>query len=184
MADITVKYSGVTKAMAKSQNDVAHGAGARGGPGNRTPAIPFPEVYNVRSYMFDEIEKKEVLHIDRLGADDVARAIEKLAELAIAGEKYMWVWVGGEGVLTMKLTEHWKVRIARDGAVVIKAGDYVLAADDAFLLLSAESSGRYVVVAKGDEITWDGTEEFFSPRDIIRLAKEVARRVLEQARWI
>ena len=184
MTDITVKYSGVTAVMAQQGLNVAAGAaGARGGPGNRTPAIPFPEVYNVRSYMF-EIEKKEVLHIDRLGADDVARAIEKLAELAIAGEKYMWVWVGGEGVLTMKLTEHWKVRIARDGAVVIKAGDYVLAADDAFLLLSAESSGRYVVVAKGEEITWDGTEEYFTPADVIHLAREVARRVLEQACWV
>ncbi len=141
---------------------------------NRVPAT---EIDNVRSYMF-EVETKEVLHIDRLGADDIARAIERLA----VGVDQTWIWVGGDR-LTMKLSEHWRVKIMRDGAVVIKTGDYVLVADDKFLLL-ADRDGRYVPVAKGDEITWDGTEEYFTPSDIRRLVKETFRHVLERAQWL
>jgi len=39
-------------------------------------------------------------------------------------------------------------------------------------------------MAKGKEITWDGTEEYLTPSDLLRLAKDVARRVLEQTRWL
>jgi hypothetical protein len=180
MTDITVKYSGVTRVMAQwGQKVVADAAGARGGPGNRTP-VKFTEIDNVRSYMF-EMEAKEVLHLDRLGADDVARALEKLAEISITGAE-MWVWVGGDR-LTLKLSEHTRVRIMRDGAVLIKASNYALVADDKFVLLE-ESDDGWRVVAKGETVTWDGTEEYFTPFDIIRLAKEVAKRVLEQARWL
>ncbi len=168
--------------MAQSgQNMAPKGAGARGGPGNRTPVtprVPAFEIDNVRSYMF-EVEAKEVLHIDRLGADDIARAIERLA----VGVDQMWIWVGGDR-LTMKLSEHWRVKIMRDGAVVIKAGDYVLVADDKFLLLAADRDGWYIPLTKGNEITWDGTEEYFMPSDIRRLAKDVARRILEQTHWL
>jgi len=148
------------------------------------PKIDRTNIDSVRSYLFGEVEVKEVLHIDRLGADDVARAIEKLAEMTAAGAKQMWVWVGGEEMLTIKLSEHWRVKIMRDSAVVVKVSDYALIADDNFLLLSADKDGRYIVVAKGKEITWEGTEEYLSPSDLRRLAKDVAKRVLEQTRWL
>ncbi|MFZ8812160.1 MAG: hypothetical protein ACO2PN_29175, partial [Pyrobaculum sp.] len=111
---------------------------------NRVPAT---EIDSIRSYMFEEVEKKEVLHIDRLGADDIARAIEKLATT-----KSAWVWAGDEERLSMKLSDRWRVKIMRDGAVVIKADDYVLVADDRFLLLSLDKDGWYIPIAKGDEI--------------------------------
>jgi hypothetical protein len=181
MTDITVKYSGVTNAMAQWGQEMAaeEAAGASGGPGNRTPAR-FTEIDNIRSYMFD-IETKEVIHVDRLGADDVVRALEKLAEITVAGAE-LWMWVGGDRV-TLKLSEHVKVKIMRDGAVIIKVPDYVLVADDKFVLLEASNDG-WRVVAKGKEITWAGTEEYFTPFDVLKLAKEVARRVLEQTRWL
>ncbi len=159
------------------QNMAPNGAGASGGPGNRTPArVPVFEIDNVRSYMF-EVEAKEVLHIDRLGAADVVETLEKMA----VGDR-AWVCTDGD-VLIIKLSNHWRVKVMRD-ATVIKAGDYVLVADDKFLLLAADRDGRYIPLAKGNEITWDGTEEFFTPSDIRRLAKDVARRILEQTHWL
>jgi hypothetical protein len=148
------------------------------------PRISRTEIDSVRSYMFEGIELRETLHIDRLGADDIARAIEKLAEMTSVASKWqMWIWVGGEE-LTLKLSEHWRVKITRDGAVVIKVTDYTLIADEKFLLLSADKDGYWYVAAKGKEITWDGTEEYFSPSELYRLAREVARRILEQTRWL
>ena len=141
------------------------------------PRVPAFEIDNVRSYMFEVVETKEVLHIDRLGADDVVRAIERLAT-----DAEMWIWVGSDR-LTMK-SDRLRVKIMRDGAVVIKAGDYVLIADRRFVLLRADEYGSYVPIAKGSEITWDGTEEFFAPADIRKLAKETAKRVLERAQWL
>jgi len=48
MANITVKYLGVTTVMAQSgQKVAASAAGARGGPGNRTPALKAKEVVKV-----------------------------------------------------------------------------------------------------------------------------------------
>jgi len=148
-----------------------------------TGRVVLAEIDNVRSYMF-EVETKEVLHIDRLGADDVARAIERLAEMTAADAKYIWVWVGGEEALTLRLSDLWKVKIMRDAAVMIKVTDYALIADSSFLLLSADKDGWWYPVAKGKEITWDGTEEYFTPSDILRLAKDVAKRILEQTHWL
>ena len=140
-----------------------------------TPRVPAFEIDNVRSYF--EMETKEVLHIDRLGADDVARALEKLA---IGGA---WVCTDGD-VLIIKLGNGWKVKVMRDGAVIIKVADYALVADDKFLLLRADRDGFYVPSAKGSEITWDGTEEYFTPADIRRLVKETLRRILERTQWL
>ncbi len=87
--------------------------------------------------------------------------------------------------MTLKLSEYWRVKIMRDGAVVIKVSDYALIADSNFLLLHVDKDGWYVPIAKGKEITWDGTEEYFSPADLYRLARDVARRILlEQTRWL
>ena len=140
------------------------------------PRVPAFEIDDVRSYMF-EVETKEVLHIDRLGADDVARALEKLA---IGGA---WVCTDGD-VLIIKLGNGWKVKVMRDGATVVKAGDYVLIADYRFVLLRADEYGGYVPIAKGGEITWDGTEEFFAPSDIRHMVKDAMKRVLERAQWL
>jgi hypothetical protein len=164
----------------KTQNNVAAGAaGAGGNPAWQQNRVPATEIDSIRSYMFEEVEKKEVLHLDRLGADDIARAIEKLA---IA--KSLWIWAGSEEMLSMKLSEYWRVKIMRDGTVLVKTGDYVLVADDRFLLLSLDKDGFYIPIAKGDEITWDGTEELLSPSDLWRLIKDATRRVLEQVRWL
>jgi len=163
-----------------NQMAAAGAAGAVGaGPATKSaPRVPATQLDDVRSYMF-EMETKETLHVDRLGADDVARAIEKLAI-----QSRMWVCTDGDDTLIIKLSNQWKVKIMRDGAVVVKVSDYVLIADDRFILLVADKDGWYVPIAKGDEITWDGTEEYFSPSDIRRLARDVARRILEQARWL
>ena len=163
----------------KTQNNVApQGVGAVGAglATEQAPKIPAFEVDEARSYMF-EMETKEVLHLDRLGADDVVETLEKTA----IGDK-TWVCTDGD-VLIIKLYNDQKVKIMRD-AVAIKAGDYALVADDKFLLMRATEDGFYELLAKGNEITWDGTEEYFSPSDIRRLARDVARRILEQARWL
>jgi len=140
------------------------------------------EIDGIRSYMFEVVETKEVLHIDR-HADDIARALEKLAEMSITGRQ-TWMWIGEDRV-TLKLSDIWRVKIMRDGAVIIKVPDYALIADSGgFLLLHVDEGGWYVAVAKGKEITWDGTEEYFDPTDIYRLARDVARRILEQTRWL
>ena len=145
-------------------------------PTETTPKIPAWEIDNVRSYMFN-VEAKKTLHLDRLGADDVVKALEKMA----VSDK---TWVCTDGVvLIIKLYNDWKVKIMRD-AVIVKAGDYVLIADDRFILLTADKDGRFVPVAKGSEITWNGTEEYFTPFDIHRLARDVARRILEQMHWL
>jgi hypothetical protein len=161
-----------------TQNDIrvpAQAGGAHGGPGNR---IPVYQIDEVRSYMFEGIEIKEILHVDRLGDKYIAMAIERLA--ALTGNVKMWVWIGGEETLVLKLTEHWRIKIVRDGAVIVKVTNYVLIADEAFVLLEMDKHGYYVPVAKGREITWDGTEEYFTPHDLRRLVKDVARRILHQ----
>jgi hypothetical protein len=162
--------------MAQTQNHEAASTAA--------PRVGRTEIDRVRSYMFEEIETKEVLHIDRLGADDIARVIEKLAEMTAAGARQVWVWVGGEDALTLRLSEHWRVKIMRDGAVMIKVTDYALIADSEFVLLGADKDGWFIPIVRGKEITWDGTEEYLSPSDLWRLAREVARRILEQTRWL
>ena len=73
--------------MAENRNQAAAStaAGAQAGASPATesaPKVSRDEIDYVRSYMFEEIETKEVLHIDRLGADDIARAIERLAEMS------------------------------------------------------------------------------------------------------
>jgi len=163
--------------MSKNQNQVAApaAAGVGGNPAWQQNRVPVTHIYDVRSYMF-EIETKEVLHIDRMGADDIARAIEKLAVT-----KSVWVWAD-EGMISMKLA-NWKIKVMRD-AVVVNAGDYVLVADDRFLLLRADRDGWYVPVAKGNEITWDGTEEYLRPSDLRRVVKDVLRRVIECVGWL
>jgi hypothetical protein len=152
--------------------------------GRAAPKVGRTEVDNVRSYMFEAVEAKDVLHVDRLGADDIARVIEKLAEMSAADTKQMWVWVGGEEALTLRLTDHWRVKIMRDGAVMIKVTDYALIADSEFVLLGADKDGWYRPILRGKEITWEGTEEYLSPFDLWRLAREVARRILEQTHWL
>ena len=87
---------------------MAHGHSAMGRDvlsgamsGMTTPRVPAFEIGNVRSYMF-EMETKEALHIARLGADDIARALEKLA---IGGA---WVCTDGD-VLIIKLGKTYKL---------------------------------------------------------------------------
>jgi hypothetical protein len=149
-------------------------AGVGGNPARQQNRVPVTQIDDVRSYMF-EIETKEVLHIDRLGAEDIARAIEKLAVV-----KSVWVWAGE--YVSIKLAD-WKVKIMRD-AVVVNTGDYVLVADDRFLLLRADKDGWYVPVAKGDKITWDGTEEYLRPSDLRRVVKDALKHILERTHWL
>ncbi len=169
--------------MARTQNSVVpNGAGARGGPGNRTPAINRSEIYNVRSYMF-EIETREALWLDRVGnpwAEDIARALEKLAMGAPAVASVLI----SDDYIAMKVADSWKVGIMRDGAVIIKVPDCVLIADDKFLLLCMDVFGLYVPVAKSETVTWSGTEEYFTPSDVRRLVKETLKRVFERASWL
>jgi hypothetical protein len=158
--------------MSKNKNQVAalSAAGVGGNPARQQKRVPITQIDDVRSYMF-EIETKEVLHIDRLGAEDIARAIEKLAVT-----KSAWIWASE--YVSIKLNDRWKVKIMRD-AVVIKVDDYVLIADDKFLLLHADRDGWFIPVAKGREITWDGTEEFLRPSDLRRVVKDTLKRILE-----
>jgi len=165
-----------------SQAVGASPAGARGGPGNRTPAISRSDVVNVRSYMF-EIETREALWLDRVGnpwAEDIARALERLAMGAPATTSLL---ISGDYV-AMKVAEAWRVGISRDGAVIIKVPDCVLVADNKFLLLCMDEFGLYVPVAKSETITWSGTEEYFTPSDIRRMVKDELKRVLERTYWI
>jgi hypothetical protein len=169
----------------KTQNNVApQGAGAQaGGLATERPArITHAEVYNVRSYMF-EIETKEVIHLDRVDnpwAEDIARVLEKLA-VGIPATVPMLI---SDDYVMMKVTDRWKVGISRDGAVIIRVSDCVLIADDKFLLLCIDDSGLYTPLAKGETITWDGTEEYFEPSDIRRLIKDALKRILERVRWL
>ena len=145
--------------------------------------IPATEVYNVRSYMFDDIETRESLWLDRVDnpwAKDIAKVLEKLAVGAPATASVLI----SNSFVVLKVADRWKVGITRDGAVIIKVPDCVLIADDRFLLLCTDDSGLYVPVVKGETITWDGTEEYFTPSDVRRLVKDVLRRVLEYARWL
>jgi len=168
----------------KTQNNVAAGAaGAGGNPAWQQNRVPASEIYNVRSYMFEELETKEALHIDRIDnpwAEDIARVLEKLA-VGIPATVPMLI---SDDYVMMKVTDRWKVGISRDGAVIIKVSDCVLIADDKFLLLCMGEDGRYAPIAKGETITWDGTEEYFEPSDIRRLIKDALKRVLERVRWL
>jgi hypothetical protein len=145
--------------------------------------IPVAEIYNVRSYMFDDIETRESLWLDRVGnpwAEDIAKVLENLA-IGVPTPATVSI---SDDYVALKLTKNWKVGIGRDGAVVIKVSDCALIADSKFLLLCMDKDGYYTPVAKSEEITWDGTEEYYVPSDIRRLVKDVLRRVLERAQWL
>jgi len=166
----------------KSQMPAVQAGGAQAGAWQQNPAkIPAAEIYGTRSYMFD-IETRETLWLDRVNAwsKDIALALEKLA---VYSPKAVTLIISDDFV-TLKLTENWKVRVSRDGAVVIKVSDCVLVADSKFLLLCMDKDGYYTPVAKSEMITWDGTEEYFTPADIRRLVKETLRRILERAQWL
>ncbi len=163
----------------------AEGPGAGGGPGNRIPAlmaISRSEINDVRSYMF-EIETRETLWLDRVGnpwAEDIARTLEKLA----VGVPAVASVLISDDYISMKVTDAWRVGISRDGAVIIKVSDCALIADDRFLLLCVGEDGLYVPIAKSETITWDGTEEYFTPSDIRRMVKDTLKRILERAQWL
>ncbi|MFP3349584.1 MAG: hypothetical protein RXN90_09695 [Thermoproteus sp.] len=170
--------------MAQNRNQASAPTAAGAAGASPAPKVRRDEIDNVRSYMFEGVELREVLHIDWLDADDIARAIEKLAEMSIEMGVGIWTWIGEDRV-TLKLSDVWRVKIMRDGAVIIKVPDYALIADSGgFLLLHVDEGGWYIPTVKGKEITWDGTEEYFDPTDIYRLARDVARRILEQTRWL
>ena len=148
----------------------------------KTPKFKFSEVVHVRSYVVD-METKETIHLDRVSnpwSKDIALALEKLA---VYSPKAVWLWICDDTV-TLKLTEHWKVSLSRDGAVVVRVPDCALVADDKFLLLCMDEDGYYVPVAKSETITWDGTEEYLSPSDVRRLVKDALRRVLQLTHWL
>ena len=153
------------------------------GARQQTPAkIPVAEIYSIRSYMFD-IETREALWLDRVGnpwAEDVARVLEKVA----VGAPAMASMLISDDYVMLKVADRWKVGISRDGAVIIKVPDCVLVADDKFLLLCMDEDGYYTPVAKSETVTWDSTEEYFTPSDVRRLVKETLKRVLERARWL
>jgi hypothetical protein len=130
-----------------------------------------------------DMETKEALHLDRVShpwTKDIALALEKLA---VYSPKTASLLISDE-YIALKLTENWKVGISRDGAVIIKVPDCVLVADDKFLLLCMDEDGYYTPIEKSETITWDGTEEYFSPSDVRRLVKEVLRRVFQLADWL
>ncbi len=143
--------------------------------------IPATEIYSVRSYMI-EIKTREVLHLDRAGtwAGDIARTLEKLA----VGVPVVASMSISDDYISMKVSNNWKVGISRDSTVIIKVSDCVLIADDKFLLLCVDESGLYVPIAKSETITWDSTEEYFTPSDIRRLVKETFRRIFERVQWL
>ena len=144
--------------------------------------IPAAEIYSVRSYMFD-IETRESLWLDRVGnpwAEDIAKALEKVA----VGVPTLASVSISDDFVVLKLTKNWRVGISRDGAAVIKVSDCALVADSRFLLMCMDKDGYYVPVAKSETVTWDSTEEYFTPADIRRLVKEAIKRILERARWL
>jgi len=149
---------------------------------NQTPKFKFSEISYVRSYIVD-METKKTMHLDRVfnpWSKDIALALEKLA---VYSPKAAWLWISDD-TATLKLTENWKVSISRDGAVVVKVPDCALVADSKFLLLCTDEDGYYTPVAKSETVTWDGTEEYFTPSDVRRLVKEVFQRVFQLARWL
>ena len=166
---------------------MAHGDSAMGRDVLRAmsviPAkIPATEIYSVRSYMFD-IETRESIWLDRTGnpwAEDIAKVLEKVA----AGVPALASMLISDDCVMLKVADRWKIGISRDGAVIIKVSDCVLVADDKFLLLCMDDSGLYAPIAKGETITWDGTEEYFTPSDVRRLVKETMKRVLERVQWL
>ena len=151
----------------------------------KTPKFRFGEIGYVRSYMVDNIEVKEVLHIDRVDNPWARNIITVLEKLAVGVPDVATLIIGNDFV-TLKLDERWKkkVRFNRDGAVVISVYDCALVADDKFLLLCVDEDGYYTPIAKSETITWDGTEEYFSPSDVRHLVKDALRRVLQLARWL
>jgi len=149
----------------------------------QTPKFRFGEIYYVRSYMVDMVETKEILHIDRVDNPWVRDIIMVLEKLAV-GVPDVATLIISDDFVTLKLDNWKKVRINRDGAVIIKVPDCALIADSKFLLLCMDEDGYYVPIAKSEEITWDGTEEYFTPADIRRLVKEVIRRILERTQWL
>jgi hypothetical protein len=140
------------------------------------------ETSYVRSYMA-ETETVDVLHLDRVDnpwAKDVARAIERfVAKVPVTASLLI-----SDDYVAMKITDTWKAEIWRDGAVVIKVPDCVLVADDEFLLLCADKDGLYVPVAKSRTVTWDGTEEYFTPSDVRHIVRDTLRRILERVNWL
>jgi hypothetical protein len=142
--------------------------------------IPVAEVYSVRSYMFDDIETRESMWLDRdIAMVDIAMVLEKLAAEtpAVAAVSI------SDDLIVLRLKKSWKVGISRD-AVVVKSGDCALIADTKFLLLCMDKDGYYVPVAKSETVTWNGTEEYFTPSDVRRLVKETLRSVFERAQWL
>jgi len=148
----------------------------------QNPKFKLSEISYVRSYMVD-METKETTHLDRVSnpwSKDIALALEKLA---VYSPKAAWLWISDDTV-TLKLTENWKVGISRDGAVIIRVPDCALVADSKFLLLCVDEDGYYVPVAKSETITWDGTEEYFTPAEIRQLVKETIKRILQLTHWL
>jgi hypothetical protein len=140
------------------------------------------ETSHVRSYMA-ETETVDVLHLDRVEnpwARDIAETIEKLvAEMPSVAQLFV-----GNGYVAVNVTKNARVEVWRDGVAVIKVTDCVLIVDNKFLLMCADRDGLYAPVVKAETVTWDGTEEYFTPFDIFRIARDAVRRILERASWV
>jgi len=94
----------------------------------KTPKFRFGEISYVRSYMVD-MEVKEILHIDRVDNPWVRDIIMVLEKLSVGVPDVATLIISNDFV-TLKLDERRKkVRINRDGSVVVKVPDCVLVSD-------------------------------------------------------
>ncbi len=130
------------------------------------------ELYEISSNAF-WLEATETLD---LGCNDVAEVIRRLEERP----KMRVVPSVLRNVIIMQLTDEWSVAVNRSrDVVVIDAKNYVLVADEYFLLLKCEQKCMPVEKAKKVRIACIGVKEY-KPSDVRIIAKKALRNELSR----
>jgi len=134
-------------------------------------------------------EKRKIITLDYEGAHDIIDALEFLAHNAIC--------IRNRGVdcpsfrhnsysvefdadrLTLYLTGFWAITLSRDGRLIVEGDDATLTVGNNFVLHTADGK-----VIEGEEVTWNGTEEIYTPSEFHKSVKEDVKTVLDLIGWL
>jgi hypothetical protein len=141
------------------------------------------------SLQVPRVEKKEIVTIDHYGARDIIDALESLAHRAqcirspgvdCPGFRYESYGVEfNADKLTLYLTGFWAITLRRSGEIIIEGGDAMLTVDSGFVLHTAEGK-----VVESERITWNGTEEVYTPSELKKIIRERVKAVLSLMGWL
>jgi len=131
------------------------------------------------------VEKREIMTLDYEGGRDIIDALESLAHNAICVSNRGVDCHESYGVefnadrLTLYLTGFWAITLSRDGRLAVEGGDAMLTVDEAKFVLHVGDR-----TIESERITWNGTEEVYTPSELKKIIRERVKTILGLMGWL